>query len=141
MSLNLNLVREEEDEELLVYQPKPGDEQHQLHHHEGEVRGDRGRDEAHQAEDGADRVCDVKPDKITFSSDSISTKPRDWKLVKKRGIIPDGLVQSKLKSFILKFPNLERGIKRSSDDSSPISRGGQMVFRMVFRMSCRRDEL
>ena len=56
---------------------------------------------------------------ITFKISSTSVKPKDWKLVKKRGIIPDGLVQSKLKSFISKFPNLERGVKRNSDGSFP----------------------
>ena len=48
----------------------------------------------------------------------MKVKPKDWKLVRKRGIIPDGLVQSKLKSFYLKFPNLERGVKRNNDGSA-----------------------
>ena len=120
LNISWSLEKEEKVEELLVYQPHPGGDQcHVHHHHKGEVRGDRGRDQARQAEDGADQVCDDKPEEITFGSTSISTKPRDWKLVKKRGIIPDRLVQSKLKSFMLKLPNLERGVKRSSDDSSP----------------------
>ena len=59
-----------------------------------------------------------------ISSTSVSVKPKDWKIVRKRKIIPDGLVQSKLKSFILKFPNLERGVKRNSDDSAPASGRG-----------------
>ena len=70
------------------------------------------------------QVCDEEPMRISLRSTSVSVKPKDWKLVKKRGIIPDRLVQSKLKSFILKFPNIERGVKRNSDDSAPASGRG-----------------
>jgi hypothetical protein len=71
-----------------------------------------------------DQVCDEYKEKITFKISSPSVKPKNWKLVKNRGIIPDGLGQSKLKSFISKFPNLERGVKRNIHESSPVSCGG-----------------
>ena len=38
------------------------------------------------------------------------SRPRkDFTIVKKRGIIPDGLVQRRLDSFVIAFPNLRRG--------------------------------
>jgi hypothetical protein len=48
---------------------------------------------------------------------SPSRRPSDWKLVRRRGVVPDGLVQSKLAAFVIKFPNLQtvqgaRGEKR-----------------------------
>ena len=55
-------------------------------------------------------------------------KPKYWRLVRKHGIIPDGLVQGKLKSFILKFPNFERDRKRNNDGSTPnLGEGGSGV--------------
>ena len=66
--------------------------------------------------EGQDRVHDGEPvSQIMFKTIPGRVKPRDWKLVKKRGVVPDGLVQSKLNSFIKKFPNLEwgRGEKRN----------------------------
>ena len=46
-------------------------------------------------------------------------------LCQKHGIVPDGLVQRKLNSFILKYPNLERYQKRKIDDGVPILREGE----------------
>ena len=66
--------------------------------------------------------------KISFETHLSKVKPKDWRLVRKRGIIPDGLVQGKLKSFILKFPNLERGRKCNNDGSTPnLGEGGSGV--------------
>ena len=112
--------------------------------HEGQVEGDGelGRVQCDgERRDG--QVRDEDKEKITFKISSPSVKPKNWKMVKKRGIIPDGLVQSKLKSFITKFPNLERGVKRNIHESSPVSREGgcRLVFRMVFRMNNRRRTL
>ena len=44
-------------------------------------------------------------------------RPKDFTLVKKRGILPDGLIKSKLAGFMSKFPELRklkggRGVKR-----------------------------
>ena len=92
---------------------------------EGQVEGDGELGRVQRAVEGGDgQVCDENKEKITFKISSPSVKPKNWKLVKKRGIIPDGLVQSKLKSFITKFPNLERGVKRNIHESSPVSRRG-----------------
>ena len=41
-----------------------------------------------------------------YLKQSNSKKPTDWKLVRKRGIVQDELVQSKLANFLLKFPNM-----------------------------------
>jgi hypothetical protein len=72
-SLKLEIV-----EEPSVHQPHHGDDQRQVNH-EGEVRGDRGHnDEVQQAEDGAGRVQDEEPGKITFRSTSEKVKPKDW---------------------------------------------------------------
>ena len=61
LNISWSLEKEEKVEELLVYQPHHGGDQcHVHHHHEGEVRGDRGHDQASQAEDGADQVYDDK---------------------------------------------------------------------------------
>ena len=40
---------------------------------------------------------------------------KDWKLKRRRGIIPDGLVQEKLSFFKLKFPNLSGGISSTNE--------------------------
>ena len=75
--------------------------------------------------DGAGRVRDEEPGEITFRSTSVKVKPKDWKLVRKGGIIPDDLVQSKQKSFYSKFPNLEIGVKCNNDGSTPSSGVGE----------------
>ena len=79
-SLKLEIV-----EDPSVHQPHPGDDQRQVHH-EGEVRGDSGHDRVQQAEDGAGRIRDEEPEEITFRSTSVKVKPKDWKLVRKRGL-------------------------------------------------------
>ena len=74
----------------------------------------------------------------TFSSPGIhSRKPTDWKLVRKRGIIPDGLVQTKLAHFIRKYPNLrtvqgERGPKRKLDDITHIENSNMKTLKLEF---------
>ena len=86
--------------------------------------------------DGQVRV--EEPASITFISTLTTVKPKDWKLVRKRGIIPDGLVQSKLKSFIAKFP-IWKGVSREiMTEALQFRRRGQVVFQMVFRMLTRR---
>ena len=70
------------------------------------VHGGEGQDRVHDGEPVSQRMFKTIPGRV---------KPRDWKLVKKQGVVSDGLVQSKLNSFIKKFPNLEwgRGEKRN----------------------------
>jgi hypothetical protein len=45
-------------------------------------------------------------------------KPAPWRLVKKRGIIPDGLVQARLDMFVKSFPNLRGGGGSSNNNKS-----------------------
>ena len=40
------------------------------------------------------------------AQDEPKIKRKDFRIIKKRGIIPDGLVQSRLDSFLAAFPNL-----------------------------------
>ena len=44
-----------------------------------------------------DQVLDDEPVRQPLLTISTKVKPKNWKLVKKRGIVPDGLVQAKLK--------------------------------------------
>ena len=37
-----------------------------------------------------------------------SRTPVKWSVPKKRGLIPDGLVQARLSNFVVQFPNLGR---------------------------------
>jgi hypothetical protein len=37
-----------------------------------------------------------------------SRRPVNWSVPRKRGLIPDGLVQARLSNFVVKFPNLGR---------------------------------
>ena len=114
------------EHELSVHQSQPKDGRAQ-DHRDGEVGGGGDHGQVRRG-DGADQVCDGEPVKISFTSTLTKVKPKDWKIVKKRGIIPDGLVQAKLKSFIIKFPNLERGCKRNNDGSTPnLGEGGSGV--------------
>ena len=43
---------------------------------------------------------------------------KDWRLKRRRGIIPDGLVQEKLSFFKLKFPNLSGGMSSTNEIES-----------------------
>jgi hypothetical protein len=114
------------EHELSVHQSQPKDGRAQ-DHRDGEVGGGGDHGQVRRG-DGADQVCDGEPVKISFTSTLTKVKPKDWKIVKKRGIIPDGLVQAKLKSFFIKFPNLERGCKRNNDGSTPnLGEGGSGV--------------
>ena len=63
-------------------------------------------DRVHRGDHEHDQVCDEEPVQISNMMSQKSVKPKDWKLVKKRGIVPDGLVQSKLLSFMQNFPHL-----------------------------------
>ena len=96
------------------------------------------RDRVHRGVLEQGHVRDGEPDHTSKLKHQVSVKPQDWRLVKKRGIVPDGLVQSKLMSFIGKFPHLEKGRGAKMDrDGSTLERGGAMVLRMfimVFRM-------
>ena len=35
-----------------------------------------------------------------------SRKPVNWRVPKRRGLIPDGMVQAQLSNFVVRFPNL-----------------------------------
>ena len=37
-----------------------------------------------------------------------SRRPVNWSVPRRRGLIPDGLVQARLSNFVVKFPNLGR---------------------------------
>ena len=47
--------------------------------------------------------------KISPPKEETKIKRRDFRIPKKRGIIPDGLVQMRLDSFLDAFPNLRGG--------------------------------
>ena len=50
-----------------------------------------------------------------------SRPAKEWKVKRRRGIIPDGLVQEKLTFFKLKFPNLSGGsILTNEMESVPV---------------------
>ena len=60
-----------------------------------------------------DEECGDEDDQVSVQMMSRLTSPRtfsrrraDLKLVKKRGIVPDGLVQRRLDTFLTAFPNL-----------------------------------
>ena len=46
-----------------------------------------------------------------LTQDEPKIKRKDFRIIKKRGIIPDGLVQSRLDSFLAAFPNLRGGAR------------------------------
>ena len=75
--------------------------------------------------DGRDHIADGREDCLDVGREILTHKsltprrPKDFTIVKKRGIVPDGLVQSKLAGFIAKFPELRKegpGIKRKCGD-------------------------
>ena len=58
--------------------------------------------------DGQQHLHNVRDDRQAGQTLK-STKRADFKLVKKRDIVPDGLVQTRLNSFLKAFPNLRGG--------------------------------
>ena len=79
-----------------------------------EGHGDRGdQGDGAQAGDvqGDQPQHSVEGSQVNRGQPSIErSRPRkDFTIVKKRGIIPDGLVQRRLDSFVIAFPNLRRG--------------------------------
>ena len=82
------------------------------------------RDRVHRGGHDRDHVRDGEPVNTSVFDRQVSVKPRDWHLVKKRGIVPDGRTQSKLKFKV-------------DNESSTLRGGGALVLRMttgVFRM-------
>ena len=82
----------------------------------GHGQGQGGRDQDH--DDGAQVGDDQQEELPQHAVDeaqvrgqpSRDSRPRkDFRVVKKRGIIPDGLVRRRLDSFIIAFPNLRGG--------------------------------
>ena len=73
--------------------------QHHLARDEGCEDGDDGKgDQLHHQ---------VSDESMTRLNPRIYSRKRaDFKLVKKRGIVPDGLVQRRLDTFLTPFPNL-----------------------------------
>ena len=62
---------------------------------------------------------------VSFSSLTTSTKPKPWHVTKKRGIIPDGLVQTRLTHFRMLTHRKGGGTKQiGSTNESPGKRGG-----------------
>ena len=80
------------------------------------AEGHAGRDDQCDGTQAGDVRCDqpqhgVEGAQVDRGQPSIGkSRPRkDFTIVKKRGIIPDGLVQRRLDSFVIAFPNLRRG--------------------------------
>ena len=80
------------------------------------AEGHAGRDDQCDGAQAGDVRCDqpqhgVEGAQVDRGQPSIGrSRPRkDFTIVKKRGIIPDGLVQRRLDSFVIAFPNLRRG--------------------------------
>ena len=76
-------------------------------------------------EDEKKKKCVTTPGLVSFSTLSPSRKPKPWHIKKKRGIIPDGLVQSRLNHFRM-LTNGEGGRNKQlcSTNESPGKRGG-----------------
>ena len=56
---------------------------------------------------------------VSTASRPASRPPVQWKLVKKRGIVPDGLVQVRLDNFVRAFPNLTKNVSTNYDNGGP----------------------
>ena len=50
-----------------------------------------------------------------------SRQPVPWRVAKRRGIVPDGLVQTRLSNFVKAFPNLGRGDGSTNRTSGGVS--------------------
>lgn len=77
-----------------------------------------GGDGRYHIADGREDCQDVGKE-ILMHKSFTPRRPKDFTTVKKRGIVPDGLVQSKLAGFIAKYPELRiegRGVKRKCGD-------------------------
>jgi hypothetical protein len=77
-----------------------------------------GGDGRYHIADGREDCQDVGKE-ILIHKSFTPRRPKDFTTVKKRGIVPDGLVQSKLAGFIAKYPELRiegRGVKRKCGD-------------------------
>ena len=84
----------------------------QEEHRDGAGAADDRHDGAQAGDDQYDRLPhNVEGAQGCGGQPSIGrSRPRkDFRIVKKRGIIPDGLVQRRLDSFVIAFPNLRRG--------------------------------
>ena len=92
--------------------------------------GDGGDEGVRDGQGGADQVGGgggVVPDDSTCVSTAVrpaSRPPAQWKLVKKRGIVPDGLVQARLENFVRAFPNLTKNVSTNYDKGNCSSNGG-----------------
>ena len=78
-----------------------------------------------EKDDKEKEKCVTTPGLVSFSTLSPSRKPKPWHIKKKRGIIPDGLVQSRLNHFRM-LTNGEGGRNKQlcSTNESPGKRGG-----------------
>ena len=95
-------------------------------YHEGDG-GDEGVRDGQRGADQVGGVCGVVPDDSTCVSTAVrpaSRPPAQWKLVKKRGIVPDGLVQARLDNFVRAFPNLTKNVSTNYDKGNFSSNGG-----------------
>ena len=86
--------------------------------------GDGVRGEGAQ-EEGQGRTI-LKKINISHTTSTSGPKSRPaapWRIVKKRGIIPDKLVQSRLEKFVQTYPNLKlrTGESSTNGDEAPVS--------------------
>ena len=87
-----------------------GDGAGQGHHHsgeEGEHRAGRGTDAGGVLHDGGEHLVQGGHVQVQVISDVTSRKPKPMYFKRKRGIVPDGLVQMRLSNFRKQFPNLQ----------------------------------
>ena len=70
--------------------------------------GDGHMGDGEHGHDGRPHLHNVRDD-LQAGLNQKSTKRADFKLVKKRGIVPDGLVQTRLNTFLKAFPNIRGG--------------------------------
>ena len=84
-------------------------------HEDRDVEGAEGQGDGHH--DGAPGVSDVHVHKHLPQVESRKPKPMFFK--RKRGIVPDGLVQMRLSNFIKIFPNLQ--------PSGAVTMGGELT--------------
>ena len=80
------------------------------HHHsreDGEQRAGGGTDAGGVLHDGGEHLVQGGHVQVQVISDVTSRKPKPMYFKRKRGIVPDGLVQMRLSNFRKQFPNLQ----------------------------------